>query len=180
MNLLSQFISQSQNLDLIETIELLANANSVDFIFDGIDFDSDSALLLIFEVGFTAGSGQVTLQVNTIASNSYSSQGRLLDGGVETFQDNAATAGIIVTLAALAAAANEPVFCFCYIGLNKSGTADRLHIISSAYGAVSNTNYQISGTNSGDLTSITQITLIETGVREFVTGSRFSLYRITR
>ena len=75
---------------------------------------------------------------------------------------------------------NEPVFLVIHIGLNKSGSADRLHVISIGYGAVQNALIQLDGSNSGSLSSINQIDLNETGVRQFAIGSRVTLYKVAR
>jgi len=144
-----------------------------------IDFDDDSYLLLVIDLGSTA-SFALELGVNGITSATYHTDGFRIDAGTETIIDQNLVALWEIASVTMITAANRPIAAIITIQLNKAGPSDRVAISSNAISSVLAITETITG--GFQTTSTASITSLEVtaSASTWQIGTRMTLYQVSR
>lgn len=151
---------------------------SHNFNFPAVDFNDDSELMLVIDIGVQEALN-LGLQIDSITSTTYFTDGRRIDGGVETLLDINSATTIQLASSTLLSANNRQAFIIVHIGLGKAGSGDRPRILSHATGGLNFMDELISGSNTSSQVSLTDITIL-TSIGNWHIGTRMTLYKLAR
>ncbi len=171
--MLSPQLALDKTWELIETHEALIPESTFTFSFPAIDFDDDSELVLVIDIGSTVALN-LQLAINGISTLLYFTDGRRIKGGVETLIDLNQTSFQISSSSILFATA----FITVQIGLSKAGTNDRPMIFTTASGG--NAGNEVTNGALASVTASISSLEVKTTTSTWRTGTRMSLYRVRR
>jgi len=148
---------------------------SHEFTFSSIDFDDISKLVLVIDGGSTAALA-LQLRINTIVTNTYYTDGRLIEGGTETIIDlNTQVAAQIIS-ANLLDAAREFVGT---IDIYSSKTIGRCSMHSMMGSPTKLGNEVVSNILTDIISALTAVE-VRTSTSTWKIGTRFTLYSVAR
>jgi len=155
--------------------EAVIAEGSHNFNFPAIDFDSDSMLVLVIDLGASAALN-LLMRINSVATGSYFTDGRKIAAGVETLVDLNAQTSALLASSTILSGATSTAFIKALIGTSKITANNPTMIISQ--GAGSGSNEQLNS-NGPVVVSITDITVL-TSASTWKIGTRMTLYRVQR
>jgi len=160
----------------IKIAEKIITSDINNFTFSGLDFDGEKDSMLVLVADFEATApGEYRLLFNDIVIN-YFNDGERIANGVSTIIDFSSSNIIAMNNTMLGA--NLPIFCISYISLSK--VSDRISVQSFGSSVDFRGKEEMVGTTSAAITSLTSIKVQMGTGRNFITGSRFTLYRVPR
>lgn len=165
-------------LEVLGDYEAASAESSHNFNFTAVDFDDDSELILIIDIGVT-GALNLQIRINGDAGNNYFMDGRRISGGSETILDQNSTSEPQIASSTLLSTANREAFIVVHIGLAKAGDLDRTAIIYDTQ-AIGNAMNEAGGIqNTTARSSITDV-LVRTSTNTWQIGTRMTLYKVPR
>ncbi len=151
---------------------------SHNFNFSAVDFDNDSELVLVIDLGVTLAL-ILQLRINADTSANYFTDGRIINGGVETLVDLGGIAAYQILSTTSLGAVNASGFAEVHIGLPKAGTQDRPLFYSFGGSGSGPVNESYAGSLNKTVSSITDVE-VRTSTSTWQIGTRMTLYKVAR
>lgn len=161
----------------IKIAEKIITSDINNFTFSGLDFDGEKDSMLVLVADFEASaSGEYRLLFNGITTN-YFNDGERIANGASAIID-LGPGGSLIAMNNTMLAGSLPIFCISYISLSK--VSDRISVQSFGSSVDFRGKEEMVGTTTTSITSLTTLRVEMGTVRNFITGSRFTLYRVPR
>ena len=151
---------------------------SKEFTISGVDFDTHSYILVVFDGSITAAAA-VLMQLNGQIGSDYRMDGRRLTAAVETLLENNAGTSHELCSNTLCSQADDSFVGEVKIYHDQASGTIITSFIGDAYGKTQQIDEHHSGCLNIAVTSLTTIKIL-TSTSTWKTGTRISVYKVSR